>query len=480
MADQILTSFTPELVAAICDVVRDVSDHCLARELVSSEVYKQVLESSTTSVDQATRTLLTAIKDAVATNQTIFETVMEILRNVAFSTKKGRSVPKFMHEMEKQYLECVHPSRSRKRRRTYSDSTMMDQELAVHLKVSKLITNDEPETVFILSRAIVIVMFTKELVSAMSSSIATVCDQCLAKGLISYETYRRLHETTSKSKEDKAKDLLEEIDETIENDDRCFDLFLTTLNRNLPTAIGSKLVAEIIKESEKYTLVSSVNAGSPCYQASEMKDNSHDVHAKYSDSEVSTKLAEAHREKEKLEKELAMKIEENEKLEKELSIAEIHKEKNTERIKQLKEMIAKHKVDISWLEKRIMFLDMIKKRERELFQEKYGIASHPEVKESETELYETLKACNEDLKKKLENLQQEKTNIMENGKKLEKEKNDLLREKNALSRQKYSQQYEVTRMKTNNDWWHSNCIRRSWTNPCYCNVMGRGYCPRKH
>ena len=53
MADQNLTTFTPELVAAIGGNVREISDHFLARELVSKEVHEQILESTATSADQA-------------------------------------------------------------------------------------------------------------------------------------------------------------------------------------------------------------------------------------------------------------------------------------------------------------------------------------------------------------------------------------------------------------------------------------------
>ena len=596
MADQILTRFTPELVAAIGGNIRDISDRFLARQLISNEVHEQVLESTATSADQA-RTLLEAIKDAVAIDQTIFEIMMEVLREVAFSADKERPVPPFMHEMKKQYLL---KSRNRKHRRTYSDPTVIDQELAAHLKASKLITDTKPETIFIPSRVIIIEMFTKELISAMSTSIETVCDECLAKGLIRGETYRKLHETTSNSKKDKAKILLQEMKETIENDDRCFDLFLTTLNRNLPTPIGSKVVAEITKESENYTLAP---ADSPCHQAS---DNSGDVDAKHQLEVATTKLAEACHEKEGLEKELAAKVKEieglkeerfnakrrekdntekikqlekdigkhedeiwclkkkvsekekkvefcreKEGLEEELAgkVKEIkglkeelfnakkREKDNTEKIEQLEKDIGKHKEEISCLkkkvsekEKEVEFWDMTMKRERELFQQERSqkddllskkddlLSQLTKVTEVEARICESLKAHNQNLEQDNMKLQKEKDEFMETNIELEQKNSDLLQkngslqsevdslkslkadlearnqglEQNVKKLQKEKDEFsriereksqrigllqsELDRLKLE----HRNCIIRSRDNPCFCDSVGREYCPKKH
>ncbi len=112
MAAQILTSFTPQLVVALCNIVQEVSDHCLSKQLIGNEVRKRILESTTTSEEQV-RTLLTAVKDAVATDQTLFEVMMEILRNVAFSAQEGRRVPPFIQEMEEQSESaCCNLSRA--------------------------------------------------------------------------------------------------------------------------------------------------------------------------------------------------------------------------------------------------------------------------------------------------------------------------------------------------------------------------------
>ena len=402
-----------------------------------------------------------AVNKAVAVNQSLFKSMMEILRNVL------TPVPPFMQEMEKQYqdLECVH-SRSRKRKQTDSE----------------MIADNKPKiTKFILTRNIIIETFKIDLVSAMSISIGILSDLFLERGLISNKTYVKVCETAVKSKEDKAEILLEKIMENIENDDRCFDIFLTTLNETLPTTIGSKLVADIITESEKYSLVrlSSANVSSPCHQASEANDSSCDIHVRY--REAITKLDEANCEKEELEKQLESEIIESKKLEEEISKlrAEGHVKENAKQIEKLNKMIAEREHEISRLreklkkiEEEVDDLEMKIKRE-ELFQKQSGLA----LKKSEVakELCERLKVS-QDLEKELEEQRQTKAEFREDYIKLNREKNDLQQKKNALSRKNGSLQSNLDFMED----MHSDCIRRSRENPCYCDIMGREYCPRRH
>ena len=449
MAHKILTSFTSELIIAICNHVGEISDHCLERELISGEEYGQILDSKSTATDSAlARTLLIAVNKAVAVNQSLFESMMKILINIV------TPVPPFMQEMEKQYqdLECVH-SRSRKRKQTDSET----------------IADNKPKiTKFILTRNIIIETFKIDLVSAMSISIGSLSDLFLERGLISNKIYGKVCETAVKSKEDKAEVLLEKIIENIENDDRCFDIFLTTLNETLPTTIGSKLVADIITESEKYSLVrlssANLNDSSPCYQA----------------SEVRAKLDEVNCEKEELEKQLESEIIESKKLEEEISKLRAEGHVKAKQIENLNKMVAEREHEISRLremlkriEEEVDDLEMKIKRERELFQKQSGLT----LKKSEVakELCERLKVS-QDLEKEWEEQRQAKAEFREDYIKLNREKNDLQQKKNALSRENGSLQSYLDFMED----MHSDCIRRSNGNPCYCDIMGREYCPRRH
>ena len=60
-----ITSFLPDLVTAISDIVQPVSDQCLAKGLIPESVYKRVLELGGTSEDKARTLILAVIKRQV-------------------------------------------------------------------------------------------------------------------------------------------------------------------------------------------------------------------------------------------------------------------------------------------------------------------------------------------------------------------------------------------------------------------------------
>ena len=78
MEAQVITSFLPDLVTAISDIVQPVSDQCLAKGLIPESVYKRVLESGGTSEDKA-RTLILAVKTSTETDSRCFEILLTIL-----------------------------------------------------------------------------------------------------------------------------------------------------------------------------------------------------------------------------------------------------------------------------------------------------------------------------------------------------------------------------------------------------------------
>ena len=453
MAEILICNYTAELIAAIRDRIQEVSDQCLGKEIIDNEVHGQMQSTDIDAAERA-RTLLMAVENAIVVNQTLFEDVMDILRNVVFPAPD--SVPQFMKEMEKQYRDLMIllcDSGDRKRKRTDSEPTEMDQELAATLKARKLIAGNEPETI---SRARIIEMFTPEVIPAISSSIAALSDQCLSKGLICSKTYRRLHEMTIYGEQNRARSLLIEVMKSIQNDDRCFDIFLKILIDTLPTAVGSKLVADIVKEFENYILVPSANADSPCHQASEVKDDSHDVHAKY--QEAIANLRKANREKEDLEKELEKRIEKNEKLKEDLFRAEGHeKEELKEKIAECEHEIRDLRETIEFKEKEVENCHMKLRRERELFQEERRLAGeiykdelHSDAKKLEEEMRENLKLGNQDLKQKIEKLQQEIAGFGEENTTLMQEKNALQETTNKISQENQSLLSELHKL--NEDW----------------------------
>ena len=73
-----ITSFLPDLVTAISDIVQPVSDQCLAKGLIPDSLHKRVLESGGTSEDKA-RTLVLAVKKSTETDSRCLEILLTIL-----------------------------------------------------------------------------------------------------------------------------------------------------------------------------------------------------------------------------------------------------------------------------------------------------------------------------------------------------------------------------------------------------------------
>ena len=95
----------------------------------------------------------------------------------------------------------------------------------------------------------VIKNFFPELVTAIGDCIHPMSDQCLAKGLLSDSTYRKILQSTG-TNDDKARILLSSILSITEGDhtdsSTCFELFLSALNESLPP--GSKSILSAMKK----------------------------------------------------------------------------------------------------------------------------------------------------------------------------------------------------------------------------------------
>ena len=93
----------------------------------------------------------------------------------------------------------------------------------------------------------VINSFLPDLVTAVSDSVLTVSDQCLAKGLINETVYRRVLESGG-TNEDKARTLILAVKKSTETDSRCLEILLNILEQELPFAIRENLLSKIRKE----------------------------------------------------------------------------------------------------------------------------------------------------------------------------------------------------------------------------------------
>ena len=93
----------------------------------------------------------------------------------------------------------------------------------------------------------VINSFLPDLVTAVSDSVLSVSDQCLAKGLINESVYKRVLESGGTS-EDKARTLILAVRKSTETDGRCLEILLNILDQELPFAIRENLLSKIRKE----------------------------------------------------------------------------------------------------------------------------------------------------------------------------------------------------------------------------------------
>ena len=89
--------------------------------------------------------------------------------------------------------------------------------------------------------------FLPDLVTAVSDSVLSVSDQCLAKGLINETVYKRVLESGGTS-EDKARTLILAAKKSTETDSRCLEILLNILDQELPFAIRENLLSKIRKE----------------------------------------------------------------------------------------------------------------------------------------------------------------------------------------------------------------------------------------
>ena len=108
-------------------------------------------------------------------------------------------------------------------------------------------TADTPLFLFQRMEGEVISSFLPDLVTAVSDSVLSVSDQCLAKGLINETVYKRVLESGWTS-EDKARTLILAVKKSTETDSRCLEILLNILDQELPFAIRENLLSKIRKE----------------------------------------------------------------------------------------------------------------------------------------------------------------------------------------------------------------------------------------
>ena len=109
--------------------------------------------------------------------------------------------------------------------------------------------------------------FLPDLVTAVCDDVQCITDQCLSCGIISNSRYRRILET--KGSEDQARALIQCVQTSTKTDNRCFEIFLDCLDKELPHLVKEKLLPDMRRDlAERASIRKTVipAAGFPKFQ----------------------------------------------------------------------------------------------------------------------------------------------------------------------------------------------------------------------
>ena len=298
MEAETISSFLPELVTAVSDSVLSVLDQCLAKGLINETVYKRVLESGGTSEDKA-RTLILAVKKSTETDSRCLEILLNILdQELPFAIREN-----LLSKIRKELTDKANTSRAvvplskavqqvplgelskettlqqssllgrfedsiRQHEHACAEKKLLEERLKVKSETREKLKGEpgaheppiepwplskpmsQPQqriTLMGSSEGEVINSFLPDLVTAVSDSVLSVSDQCLANGLINETVYKRVLESGGTS-DDKARTLILAVKKSTETDSRCLEILLNILDQELPFVIKENLLSKLRKE----------------------------------------------------------------------------------------------------------------------------------------------------------------------------------------------------------------------------------------
>ena len=98
------------------------------------------------------------------------------------------------------------------------------------------------------AEAEVIKQFIPTLVVAVCDCVQNVSDKCLAKGLISESTSKRVLDPRGGTSEERARTLIHSVHTSTKTDRSCFQIFLEVLDEELPYRAKEKVLSDMKKE----------------------------------------------------------------------------------------------------------------------------------------------------------------------------------------------------------------------------------------
>ena len=132
MAIEILTKYTPELIAAfsLCGCgIHAISDLCLSGGLIAENVYRRVIDSAQSQSDiKKCEILLSALQVRVEQDGTCFESVLSVLQKVLGSQNQW-----VLAVEDEYYKDSTPPTKHRK-----TEESPAEQDLHSHSQVPEI------------------------------------------------------------------------------------------------------------------------------------------------------------------------------------------------------------------------------------------------------------------------------------------------------------------------------------------------------
>ena len=105
MEAEVISTFFPDLVTAVCDDVHSLSEHCLSKGLITDSVHREVHESGGDRKYKA-RTLLLAVKSSTETDNSCLEILLGILNQILPYAIRESLLSKMRKELAEKANTC--------------------------------------------------------------------------------------------------------------------------------------------------------------------------------------------------------------------------------------------------------------------------------------------------------------------------------------------------------------------------------------
>ena len=121
--------------------------------------------------------------------------------------------------------------------------------------------------------------FLPDLVTAICDDVQRITDQCLSNGLISDSRRRRILEL--KGSEDQARSLIQCVQSSTKTDTRSFEVFLDSLDKELPRLVKEKLLPAMRKDLAERTKIHQTTMNETEMESVMLRSNLEDIQSRF-------------------------------------------------------------------------------------------------------------------------------------------------------------------------------------------------------